>query len=65
MAEYKGIKGFKVQYLDQDPVPTVAAWGAGNNMNTARGTIAGAGTQTAALGFAGNTPAITGATERI
>jgi hypothetical protein len=36
MAEYKGIKGFKVQYLDQDPVPTVAGWSAGNNMNTAR-----------------------------
>jgi uncharacterized protein YukE len=36
MAEYKGIKGFKVQYLDQDPVPAVAGWSAGNNMNTAR-----------------------------
>jgi hypothetical protein len=32
MAEYKGIKGFKVQYLDQDPVPAVAGWSAGNNM---------------------------------
>jgi hypothetical protein len=39
MAEYKGIKGFKVQYLDQDPVPTVAGWSAGNNMNTARKTF--------------------------
>jgi hypothetical protein len=39
MAEYKGIKGFKVQYLDQDPVPTVAAWGSGGNMNTARGKL--------------------------
>jgi hypothetical protein len=34
MAEYKGIKGFKVQYLDQDPVPTVAGWSAGGNMGT-------------------------------
>jgi hypothetical protein len=41
MAEYKGIKGFKVQYLDQDPVPTVAGWSAGNNMNTARTALAG------------------------
>jgi hypothetical protein len=37
MAEYKGIKGFKVQYLDQDPVPAVAGWSSGGNMNTARG----------------------------
>jgi hypothetical protein len=36
MAEYKGIKGFKVQYLDQDPVPAVAGWSSGGNMNTAR-----------------------------
>jgi hypothetical protein len=32
MAEYKGIKGFKVQYLDQDPVPAVAGWSAGGNL---------------------------------
>jgi hypothetical protein len=37
MAEYKGIKGFKVQYLDQDPVPAVAGWSSGGNLNTARG----------------------------
>jgi hypothetical protein len=56
MAEYKGIKGFKVQYLDQDPVPTVAGWSAGN-LNTARNLAiqVGAGTQTAALAFGGNT----------
>jgi hypothetical protein len=36
MAEYKGIKGFKVQYLDQDPVPAVAGWSSGGNLNTAR-----------------------------
>jgi hypothetical protein len=53
MAEYKGIKGFKVQYLDQDPVPTVAGWSAGGNMNTARNNLAGAGTQTAGLAFGG------------
>jgi hypothetical protein len=55
MAEYKGIKGFKVQYLDQDPVPTVAGWSAGGNMGTARNALAGAGTQTAALAFGGST----------
>jgi hypothetical protein len=54
MAEYKGIKGFKVQYLDQDPVPAVAGWSAGNNMNTARSGLASAGTQTAALAFGGS-----------
>jgi hypothetical protein len=34
-----------------------------NNMNTARQDIAGAGIQTAALGFGGYSTAITGATE--
>jgi hypothetical protein len=53
MAEYKGIKGFKVQYLDQDPVPAVAAWGSGGNMGTTRQMLAGAGTQTAGLAFGG------------
>jgi hypothetical protein len=53
MAEYKGIKGFKVQYLDQDPVPAVAGWSSGGNMNTARQALAAAGTQTAALAFGG------------
>ena len=37
------------------------AWASGGNMNTARRTLAGAGTQTAGLGFAGYGP--TGATE--
>jgi hypothetical protein len=63
MAEYKGIKGFKVQYLDQDPVPAVAGWSAGNNLNTARSSLAGAGTQTAGLAFGGYTTAVSAATE--
>jgi hypothetical protein len=85
MAEYKGIKGFKVQYLSADPsdpnigqtwynstskdlkytgVTTAGAWATGNNMGTARYNLAGAGTQTAALGFGGYGPtANTGATE--
>jgi hypothetical protein len=33
-------------------------------MNTARQNLAGAGTQTAALGFGGSAPAVTGATEQ-
>ena len=53
MAEYKGIKGFKVQYLDQDPVPTVAGWSSGGALNTGRSQLAGAGTQTAGLAFGG------------
>jgi hypothetical protein len=86
MAEYKGIKGFKVQYLSADPsdpnigqtwyndtskdlkytgVTTAGAWATGNNMNTARHQLAGAGTQTAGLAFGGYTPGptATGATE--
>jgi hypothetical protein len=77
MAEYKGIKGFKVQYLSADPsdpnigqtwynstskdlkytgATAAGAWATGNNMGTARYRVAGAGTQTAALGFGGDTP---------
>ena len=40
----------------------VAAWSAGGNLNTARGRLAGAGTQTATLAFGGQ-PSPTGATE--
>jgi hypothetical protein len=40
-----------------------SAWATGNNMNTARYALAGAGTQTAALAFGGNIPPYTGATE--
>ena len=42
---------------------TLAAWATGGNMTTARGGLAGAGTQTAALAFSGITTAPTGATE--
>ena len=77
MAEYKGIKGFKVQYLSADPsdpiigqtwyndtskdlkytgVTTTSSWATGNNMNTGRHGLAGAGTQSAALGFGGEPP---------
>jgi hypothetical protein len=63
MAEYKGIKGFKVQYLDQDPVPAVAGWTSGGNLNTARYSGAGAGTQTAGLAFGGEAPPVTSQTE--
>jgi hypothetical protein len=45
-------------------VTTAGSWATGNNMNTARSLLAGAGTQTAALGFGGYTgTANTGATE--
>jgi hypothetical protein len=56
MAEYKGIKGFKVQYLDQDPVPAVAGWSSGGNLNIARTDLAGAGTQTSTVVFGGYGP---------
>jgi hypothetical protein len=35
---------------------TAGAWATGNNMNTARYALAGAGTQTAALAFGGYNP---------
>jgi hypothetical protein len=38
-------------------------WASGGNLNTARRSLAGAGTQTATLAFGGTTPADTGATE--
>jgi hypothetical protein len=40
-----------------------SAWATGGNMNTARHSIAGAGTQTAGLAFGGEAPPYTGATE--
>ena len=39
------------------------AWAAGGNLNTARTTLAGAGTQTAALGFGGYGPGIFSSSE--
>jgi hypothetical protein len=36
---------------------TVGAWASGNNLNTARYDLAGAGIQTAALAFGGSDPA--------
>jgi hypothetical protein len=83
MAEYKGIKGFKVQYLSADPsdpnigqtwyndtskdlkytgATAAGAWATGNNLNTARRNLGGAGTQTAGLAFGGTSP-VTGVTE--
>jgi len=44
----------------------IKAWSAGSNMGTARGTLGGAGTQTAGLGFGGYTwspPAVKNNTE--
>jgi hypothetical protein len=72
MADYKGIKGFKVQYLSADPsdpiigqtwyndtskdlkytgVTTAGAWATGNNLNTARSSLGGAGTTNSRFSF--------------
>ena len=53
MANYKDIKGFKVQYLGQDPVPAVAAWSSGGAIPKAVIASAGAGISTAGLVFGG------------
>jgi hypothetical protein len=40
MAEYKGIKGFKVQTVSTDPAASIIArgsWASGGDLNTARG----------------------------
>jgi hypothetical protein len=79
MADYKTIKGTKIQNYTTDPDnpltgqvwynetdqvlkvntgPLVNAWATGNDLNTARNVLAGAGTQTAALGFGGKTSII-------
>jgi hypothetical protein len=61
MAEYKGIKGFKVQTVSTDPAASIIAtgtWSSGGNLNTARGENFGngVGTQTAAAVSGGSTP---------
>ena len=53
MAEYKDIKGYKIQVTDTDPIVYAGAWAAGGSLNQARYSIAGAGTQTAGLAFGG------------
>ena len=42
---------------------SINTWSSGGNLNTGRSGLAGAGTQTAALGFGGDVPPRTGATE--
>jgi len=56
MAEYKGIKGFKVQYLDQDPVPTVAGWSSAPSLNSDHIYSQGIGTTTSDGQIAGGAP---------
>jgi hypothetical protein len=63
MAEYKGIKGFKVQTVSTDPAASIIAtgvWASGGDLNTTRYAGAGNGTQTASLAISGGgTPTIT------
>jgi hypothetical protein len=69
MAEYKGIKGFKVQYLSADPSNPIigqtwyndtskdlTSWALGGSLATGRSNAEGAGTQTASLLTGGNRP---------
>jgi hypothetical protein len=46
-------------------VTTAGAWATGNNLNTARQELAGAGTQTAGLAFGGNIPQLYRSNRRI
>ena len=66
MAKYSDIKGFTVQTVSTDPAASAAAsgsWASGGDMNTTHAYAGGAGIQTAALVFAGVTPAQTANTE--
>jgi hypothetical protein len=59
MAEYKGIKGFKVQTVSTDPAASIIAtgvWASGGDLNSARYALTGMGTQTAGLVAAGVVP---------
>jgi hypothetical protein len=52
MAEYKGIKGFKVQTVSTDPAASIIAtgtWASGEDFPEGRNSAMGFGTQTAAL----------------
>jgi hypothetical protein len=56
MAEYKGIKGFKVQTVSTDPAASIIAtgtWASGGDLNTARELLSNAGTTTASLAYGG------------
>jgi hypothetical protein len=57
MAEYKGIKGFKVQTVSTDPAASATGtWASGGDLNTARNTKGTtAGTQNASSVFGGQT----------
>ena len=57
MAKYSDIKGFTVQTLSSDTAASVIAtgtWASGGALNEARASVAGVGTQTAALCFGGD-----------
>ena len=59
MANYRGLKGFKVESLSSDPATSGIAsgsWASGGNMNTSRGYVKGFGTQTAAMATGGSGP---------
>ena len=49
--DYKKLKGQTIQVTDTDPLPYAGAWSSGGNLNQARYSLAGAGTQTAGLAF--------------
>jgi hypothetical protein len=64
MAEYKDIKGFKVQTVSTDPAASMhlqgGTWASGTSLNTARTGGGGAGVQTAVIALVEvtNAPAV-------
>jgi hypothetical protein len=56
---YNSLSG-KFRY--NEVAPQLGAWSTGGSLNTVRNALAGAGTQTAALAFGGNTTTPTGRT---
>jgi hypothetical protein len=63
MAEYKGIKGFKVQTVSTDPAASIlatGAWASGGTMNNTYNASGGdGGTSSAAFAAGGVDPVIT------
>ena len=54
MATLKKILGSTIQVLDDDPVEYAGSWSSGGSLNTARESVAGGGSKTAAFAAGGN-----------
>ena len=59
MTDFKGIRGWKVQTLSTDPIASAVdggSWSSANSSNTNHSNGGGAGIQTSAMAYGGDTP---------